>query len=401
MLDYIFLTMLGCVFGVITGLTPGLHVNTVCIVGLGLYSRLGMDTIQFSVTMVAMSITHTFLDYIPAIFIGVPEESTALSVLPAHQLLLEGKSLDAVKLTAYGSLLGLVFSLLFIYPIIHVLPFVYNQVREYLVFIISLALLYLIILERGVKRKIYSFIIIILSGWLGVIALSLNNISSTQVLFPIFAGLFGLSGMLYSIKTKPGRIPQTPYSTVDLDGEVTRASLIGSVGGIFVGVLPAMSPSQIGIIMSGLYHTNIRSFLVSVSAINTSDAIYSLVALYAIQNPRSGVSVMISRILELDKSTMTLFIGVFAFSALFSTVIHLEIGKRATKFLEKVNYRYFSGIIFFMIFFLIYYFTGWFGVLLTIISICIGLLPILSGVSRTHLMGVLIIPTIIYYLGVV
>ena len=48
---------------------------------------------------------------------------------------------------------------------------------------------------------------------------------------------------------------------------------------------------------------------------------------------------------------------------------------------------------------LVYLVTGWFGVLLTLLSACVGLLPILSGVSRTHCMGVLLVPTILYFLG--
>ena len=88
MLDILFLTLGGCCLGLVTGLTPGLHVNTVCLIGLSLYHKLGLNEIQFGVAMVAMAVTHTFLDFIPAIFIGVPEECTALSVLPTHKLLL-------------------------------------------------------------------------------------------------------------------------------------------------------------------------------------------------------------------------------------------------------------------------------------------------------------------------
>jgi len=99
MLEYVLLALTGCLLGVVTGLTPGLHVNTVCLLGLGFYASAGLDPIEFSVAMIAMAITHTFLDFIPAIFLGVPEESTALSVLPAHRLVLAGKGLEAVKYT--------------------------------------------------------------------------------------------------------------------------------------------------------------------------------------------------------------------------------------------------------------------------------------------------------------
>ena len=81
------LTLVGCLLGTITGLTPGLHVNTVCLIGLSLYPLLGLSVVDFGVIMISMAVTQTFIDFIPAIFIGVPEEGTALSVLPAHRLL--------------------------------------------------------------------------------------------------------------------------------------------------------------------------------------------------------------------------------------------------------------------------------------------------------------------------
>ena len=43
-----------------------------------------------AMTIVAMSIAHTFLDFIPSTFLGAPECETALSVLPAQGMLLEG-----------------------------------------------------------------------------------------------------------------------------------------------------------------------------------------------------------------------------------------------------------------------------------------------------------------------
>lgn len=139
MIDYLLLVLLGCLLGVVTGLTPGLHVNTVCLIGLSLYLSLGLDALHFSVAMVAMAVTHTFLDFIPAIFLGVPEEETALIVLPAHQLLLQGKALDAVKLTAYGSLAGLIISLLLLPPALYLIPLAYNALRPFMVYVLLAA----------------------------------------------------------------------------------------------------------------------------------------------------------------------------------------------------------------------------------------------------------------------
>ncbi|OYT41042.1 MAG: hypothetical protein B6U86_03160 [Candidatus Altiarchaeales archaeon ex4484_43] len=57
--------------------------------------------------------------------------------------------------------------------------------------------------------------------------------------------------------------------------------------------------------------SDIRNFLISVSAINTSDAIFSFVSLYTIKNPRSGVATMVGKVLDLDLNTFLLLIGKF------------------------------------------------------------------------------------------
>lgn len=399
MIGFVLLALVGCVLGVITGLTPGLHVNTITLLGLSLFPIIGITPMEFSVAMIAMAITHTFLDFIPAIFIGVPEEETALSILPTHQLLLQGKSLEAVKLTAYGSLFGLFFALLFLIPALLFVPIIYNLIRSFVVYLLMIAVLFLILREREPRRRVWATIIFFISGFLGFLSLNLKVISSTQVLFPIFSGLFGLSTILYSLKTVTKHIPQEEFAVVKFDKGLISGGFLGSLGGVLVGILPAMSPSQIGILMFEILGNNLRSFLVSVSAINTSDAIFSLVSLYTIHNARSGVATMIGKIIEIDLNTLILFIGVISFTAVFALVLHLEIGKLAMRFVGKVNYRLMSIFVFFIVVFLVYWITGVFGVLLALLSMCIGLLPILSGVSRTHSMGVLILPTIMYFLG--
>jgi putative membrane protein len=271
--------------------------------------------------------------------------------------------------------------------------------RGFVVYIIGLAAALLILRERGWRMRLWAACIFLLSGVLGLKALNLNNISTTYVLFPVFAGLFGLSGILYSLKHEPRSVPQQEHARVKIDGEVLRGGLLGAVGGMLVGLLPAMSPSQIGILMSEVFGSSTRGFLISVSAINTSDTIYSLVALYTIHNPRSGVAVLIGRILELDPKLLTLFIGVFCLTAFVATTLQIEIGRRAMKFIERLDYRILSACVLIFVIFLIYILTGWFGLLITLVATAIGLLPILSGVSRTHLMGVLLIPTITYFIG--
>jgi putative membrane protein len=399
MLEIVALAAVGCAVGVLTGLTPGLHVNTVCLLGLSVYASLGVEPVGFAVFMVAASVSHTFTDFIPGIFLGVPEEGTVLSVLPAHRLTLAGRAMEAVKLTGYGCLLGLCLGLLLLAPALYVVPLIYRGLRGVIVWALIAAVALLVSRERGNGRKAWSLAVFGLSGALGLLVLDSPGMSATYVLFPVFSGLFGLAGILQSLKERQRALPQEEYASVRVDGEVLGGGIAGALGGIVVGVMPAMSPSQIGILMSGLYGGSQRAFIVSVAAINASDAIYSLVSLYAIGNARSGVAVMISRILELDGRTLAVLVGVYCLCAYAALRSHLWAGRLFVRHYMRLDYRSVNICVMCFVVTLVFLFTGWFGLLVAGTSCAIGLLPILSGVSRTHLMGVLLVPTIAFFLA--
>jgi len=401
MLEYVFLALIGCAIGVVTGLIPGLHINTVAVLGFGLYLSLGLDPIQFVTILTAASVAHAFLDFIPAIFLGAPEEDTALSILPAHRLFVQGRALEAVKLTALGSLLGLGTSILLLAPAFYVIPWVYHTSRSFIAYILIVAVIFLVLNEKKASRIKWAALIFLLSGWLGVLVLNHQKIlSTTDVLFPVFAGLFGLSTLIDSLKSKALSIPQEEYIKVNVERRFLGSGFLGTLCGALIGVLPAISPSQLGALVSERARLDAKNFLVFLSAINTSDAVYSLIALFTIQNPRSGVGVIVGKVLEVDFDTVLLLIGVMAFSAFFATVLHIEAGRRMARFVGKINYRKLCMGSLLTIISLIAFFTGPFGLALAILCTILGTLPILSGVSRTHLMGVLLLPTILFFLGI-
>ena len=101
-IEIILASVIGILCGVFTGLMPGIHINLVAsflILSLNKFDFL--PALSLTAFIVSMSITHTFLDFIPAIFLGAPEEDTFLSILPGHELVQEGKGYVAVILTLY------------------------------------------------------------------------------------------------------------------------------------------------------------------------------------------------------------------------------------------------------------------------------------------------------------
>src|SRR3989344_2463704 len=172
MLEELISILIGCILGIMTGLTPGLHINLIASIMLALSNFLLKYTsdLNLIIIIISMSITHLFLDTIPSIFLGVPNEDTAIIILPAHKLLLEGKAQEAVFL----SLLGTLFSII-------------------------------IILILKEKQRFLTLTIFLFSGTMGFIILNTPNIK--EPLLPLLAGLFGLSSLILSIKNNT-KIPK-------------------------------------------------------------------------------------------------------------------------------------------------------------------------------------------------
>ncbi len=125
-------TLIGCGFGILTGLIPGIHVNNVAhmvlvsqtvIISLAtmLFGWAGPETkdiiIIISSLIIGTVVTHTFLDFIPSVFLGAPDGDTALSVLPGHRMLMEGRGFEAVKCSATGSFGAMIFALILLIPL--------------------------------------------------------------------------------------------------------------------------------------------------------------------------------------------------------------------------------------------------------------------------------------------
>src|SRR5665648_424560 len=101
-----FCVIVGFILGIISGLFPGIHTNNFALLLLALAPdaiEMGILPIHIAIIILANSITHTFLDIIPSIYLGAPDADTALTVLPGHRMLLEGRGPEAVRLSALGS----------------------------------------------------------------------------------------------------------------------------------------------------------------------------------------------------------------------------------------------------------------------------------------------------------
>ena len=118
----------GIAIGAIAGLLPGVHVNNTSAILLGLSPALaasGVPALYIAIAIVTSTISQSFLDIVPSIFLGAPDDATALAVMPGHRMLLDGRGIEAVRLSAAGSGLAIVVSMLLIVPVSLIFLFAY------------------------------------------------------------------------------------------------------------------------------------------------------------------------------------------------------------------------------------------------------------------------------------
>ena len=398
-IEIIIAILFGCLFGIFTGLIPGVHINLISLIVLSLAGYLLNITtpIIIAVFIISMSITHSFLDTIPSIFLGAPEADTALSVLPGHKMLLEGRGYEAVMLTLIGSFFALILTIILTFPIGKIIEFIYPFLQQIMSFILIFASSFLIFREK--KSRLWALTLFFLSGVLGIATLNLPNLKNP--LFPLLSGLFGTSTLIISLSDKT-KIPLQKITFPKIKkSELTKTMGSSLVAGSLCSFLPGLGPAQAAIIGSEFYKkiTN-EGFLVLIGGLNTINMVLSLIALFLLDKARNGAIVTISKIVEsVTLQDLLLFFAVSLVAGSIAVFLTIKITKIFSKILSKVNYKKLIISIILLIGIMVFFLSSNFmGLLILIVSTSLGILPAKLGIGRNHLMGCLLLPVILYFL---
>jgi putative membrane protein len=413
--DIVLACIIGVFCGVVTGLIPGIHVNTV---GAFVFSASPFLLYSYSpevlaVFLLSMSISHALLEFVPSMFLGVPEEGTVLSIMPGHHLLLQGRGKEAIRLVSLGGF-GAMITTILLLPIFMVgLPFIYGLLKPYIWIILSLTVVYMLIrLSRDLNSVIWSSVLFIFSGIMGWVALN-SPLSSSVSLLCLFSGLFGVSTLLHSLSQNSYLPPQNKDHHLEINEDIIRGIFAGGIAGSILGFLPGMGPAQGSLLAQELSGSSDsgserEGFLVAMSGVNVSDALFSLIAIYLIGNPRSGIAVYVNQLLQgLDFNHLLIMIFASLTAVSISLVLCIKLGDWFSHSMEKINYEKLSWVVIVFMSFLVVLFavmeqSNLFFVILTYItSIALGLLPHYLDINKSNLMGVLIVPAIVIYAGMV
>jgi putative membrane protein len=383
---------IGILAGIFTGLIPGIHINLigVFLISLSASFLISINPIYLVVFIAAMAITHTFVDFIPSIFLGCPDTDTELSILPGHELLKKGQGYEAVILTCYGSLAAIFILVLISFPSILIISKVYDTIIKLIPYALIAILFLLIFLE---KKRFTAFFVLLLTGFLG---LSILNMPVKEPLLPLLTGLFGSSMLIMSIKNKikiPKQQIQKPKT------KIFKPLLGALIASPLCSFLPGLGSGQAAIIGNTISRTDKKGFLVLLGATNTLVMGFSFISLYILSKTRTGAAVAIQEIIgELSPKILFLILTVVVISGIISFFITIILTKFFSQKIAKVNYTILSSITLVLLTIIVFLISGFLGLAVLIASTFTGIYCISLGVKRTNMMGCLLIPTIILYL---
>jgi len=408
----------GIILGAISGLTPGLHVNNFAAMLLATSSVLisfGLTPYHVASIILSAAISQTFFDAIPAVFVGAPDSDTILTVLPGHRMMLEGRGIEAVRLSAIGSAGSIIAALVLVFP----LSWIFSKYNDLLMKYVGVLLLavaaFMIKAESGpviegqgslvhLKYKALAVLVFLTSGLLGIFAFNHEILFQSPLgmepepLLPLLSGLFGASSLIISLSSGTIIPPQEDTGLHIPAGSLARSAFLGSLGGSVISWIPGLSPSIAAMAVRLGAPSTGEEFLVSISGVNTANAIFSLVALYALGRPRSGAAAAIKELTVINFDLLIGMLVMIIFVGVASYIAAIGSARFFAGAISRMNYgRVCLGVLAGLTAMTLA-FTGWFGLLVYIISTAVGMISPLAGIRKTHAMGVLMLPLILYYI---
>ncbi len=406
-------SLLGCAVGVVTGLVPGIHVNTMASLVLLFYPGLSGLMVQYlepdhvavslCCLIMSASVVHSFMDFIPSVFLGAPDAEDAISILPGHRLLLKGQGMIAVRSAAIGSLIGCSAAIILAIPMQYIMMAGLADNLDNYTKIVLLAVSFLILyneFRRGnILMGMTSFLLAGALGWM-VMRLPIpasGVMGEGTLLMPMLSGLFGLPTMLTAAEGKP--FPKQIDKIKDPVGLIPglKGVIMGSVAGWFPGITSTVGATISATIMPD---RSPERFISTVASIGTVTTVLSLVTLSISGGGRSGTVIVIGQILGdsiTGFATVPFVMLLIAASAasMIGYALTIGFGRAIASFLSRVRQDLMNRSICILLIILTLCLTGPWGMVILLAGTLIGFIPVSNDTGKTVLCACLILPVLV------
>ena len=347
------------ILGVILGALPGFHPNL---------------AINFSLPRTALFelvFGSIFSSVIPALLM-VPQGEMGAILLPGQREVKKGRMQESISKFLGGALLGAVLFAI-TYPVYrHVLlikDLLDKLILPFLIFTASATVLR----SRETAKAAFLFF---LSGLYGYIILN-SQMESNTVLGAHFTAMFGLAGLMMSSRIPQQRI-ERPRVVLDVP-----AAVMGFIGGLLISLFPAVTPAQVYTVL--LLVSRGAKGLSAAGAMASSSFLLSFQSLTYLGKGRMATVETIRYFPYND----TLIYSIAAFGLL------LALSRPLVRLVNRIKDVRGLMMLTVLLGTVMFYRDA---LPVALFSLLLGLIPYRLGTERIHLMGSLILPTILWYL---
>jgi len=372
--------LFGIFIGILSGLIPGLHSNTVIVI----LSSFDIPNEAMGAIIVAVFSSHLVTSFIPSIFFGIPSDSSVVSVLPGQRMVKEGNGIIALK-TVLASILFATLVCIAIFSFsMDAFSVVYSAIKPYIGYILLAFSAVFILIS---KNRFLTLCIFLLAGILGQFSL---NLKMYDVFLPLFSGFFAMSAIL--TYEKGAKIPKQKDNGVGI--EIFGYALLGVALGFFADLLPGIgAPSQIAMLATIAIPMNSLGYLATISSISASEAIFSFSTSASIGKTRMGATELLGKYVSIGDNLLFLLV-LFLLSIAISIAI-IYFARKLIGKIAEIDFRKLNILIALYLVAIIFVLNGTNGLIVLALSSALGYTTVKLNVSRTTLMSAIIIPTLL------
>ena len=384
---------IGLLCGTFTGLAPGIHVNLVCaILVANAAFFLGIASLPAIIAFViALSVTHTYLDSIPSVFLGAPSTDKILGVLPGHRYLLRGEGLIAIRLMQIGALAASSLTVLLAWPLALLLTSTSRFLSRWLAPLLLGLVLFQLVMTRD---RLLSVGLFLLSGLFGLLVFSLQGLENS--LFALLSGLFGAATLVTSSHES---IPlQKTSTTVEIGARgLATAAFAGEISGLLTAIFPGLGSGSAATLSTAFAELKEELFLVVTGVIGTVNFLASIITYWVIDKARNGSIVAVREFAgSATPGIILICCGSALVAAGLASLLLSGLAPRFLAIMARIPYGTTVKGVLVLLFVLAGVLCGWWGLVIMTTGTALGLIAQQLNIQRIHLMGCLIVPVLTY-----
>jgi putative membrane protein len=418
--------LVGTLIASLLACVPALHIYNVAALLILAGGRLSglMTNEQMALFFLGLITGYAILNTIPSIFLSSPDDSMAFIVLPGQKYLLQGRGFEASILTGVGSLAAIAVIVAGSPLAAPLFSSVRSILSPHLGWMLAAIVAYMLMSEwpkssdrrptvlgrlaeawTGLGAGLLTFL---LSGLLGLILMYRSPVPleiAFQNLMPAFVGLFAIPWVLLNIAGRVQIPKQHMASSIDVTPElIARGTFAGALGGSFAAFFPVVT-GGIGGFLAGhaTAQRDDRLFILSQGASKVFYYVGGFLLFFVpgLGMTRGGMAWMLSTVYTpCTPRVYFTAIAAVAVAGAAAFLLLFPLTRLTINLLELVPYQLISALTLAILVALVFTFTGWGGLLVSLVAAGIGLIPVVCGSRRMNCMGVLLLPIVLNMAGV-